>query len=46
MSGMPKRYTEQITLHDKIIAIIIYSEFSKDGIEFFTPGDFSNFYKS
>lgn len=33
--------TEQIKTNDQVIAIIIYNEFSKDGIEFFTPGDFS-----
>ena len=33
--------TEQIKINDQIIAIIIYSEFNKDGIEFFTPGEFS-----
>jgi hypothetical protein len=33
--------TEQIKINDQTIAIIIYNEFSKDGIEFFTPGDFS-----
>jgi len=33
--------TEQITKNDQVIAIIIYNEFNKDGIEFFTPGDFS-----
>ena len=33
--------TEQIKINDQIIAIIIYSEYNKDGIEFFTPGDFS-----
>ena len=33
--------TEQIKINDQILAIIIYNEFSKDGIEFFTPGDFS-----
>jgi mannose-6-phosphate isomerase-like protein (cupin superfamily) len=32
---------EEIRIDDQIIAIIIYSEFSKEGIEFFTPGDFS-----
>jgi hypothetical protein len=32
---------EQIKINDQIIAIIIYSEFSKDGIDFFTPGEFS-----
>jgi hypothetical protein len=40
---LPKRryHTEQIAINDQIIAIIIYSEFNKDGVEFFTPGDFS-----
>ena len=33
--------TEEIKANDQIIAIIIYDEFSKDGIEFFTPGEFS-----
>lgn len=33
--------TEQIKINDQVIAIIIYSEFSKDGIEFFTPMEFS-----
>jgi hypothetical protein len=37
----PMNQTEQIKINDQIIAIIIYHEFSKDGIEFFTPGDFS-----
>ena len=32
---------EKIELNGKIIAIIIRSNFSKDGIEFFTPNDFS-----
>jgi hypothetical protein len=32
---------EQITSQDSIIAIIIRHEFTKNGIEFFTPGDFS-----
>jgi len=32
---------EQIISDNKIISIIIRSEFSKPGIEFFTPGDFS-----
>jgi hypothetical protein len=32
---------EQIKIHNQIIAIIIRREFTKDGIEFFTPGDFS-----
>jgi hypothetical protein len=32
---------EQIKLNNQIIAIIVYNEFSKEGIEFFTPGDFS-----
>lgn len=33
--------TEQIVLNDHIIAIILYNEFIKDGIRFFTPADFS-----
>ena len=32
---------EQIKSINKIISIIIYSEYHKDGIEFFTPNDFS-----
>jgi mannose-6-phosphate isomerase-like protein (cupin superfamily) len=32
---------EQITLNNQIIAIIIRNDFHKDGLEFFTPGDFS-----
>jgi hypothetical protein len=32
---------EQIISHNQIIAIIISHEFEKDGIEFFTPGTFS-----
>jgi uncharacterized beta-barrel protein YwiB (DUF1934 family) len=32
---------EQLTSNNQIIAIIIRHEFEKDGIEFFTPGDFS-----
>ena len=32
---------EHIELDGKIIALIIRSNFSKDGIEFFTPNDFS-----
>ena len=32
---------ERIIKKDKILAIIIRSHFEKDGIEFFTPGDFS-----
>ena len=37
----PMNQTEQIKINDQIVAIIIYNEFNKDGIEFFTPGDFS-----
>jgi hypothetical protein len=37
----PMNQTEEIKLNDRIIAIIIYSEYSKDGIEFYTPGEFS-----
>jgi len=32
---------EQLTSNNRIIAIIIRHDFSKEGIEFFTPGDFS-----
>ena len=32
---------EHITHNNQTIAIIIYHTFTKDGIEFFTPGDFS-----
>ena len=38
---MALKQIEEIRIDDRIIAIIIYSEFSKDGIEFFTPGEFS-----
>lgn len=34
-------HTEQITINNHLIAIILYNEFTKDGIEFFSPGDFS-----
>ena len=34
-------HTEEIRGDKQIIAIIIYGEFSKDGIEFFTPSRFS-----
>jgi len=32
---------EQLTSNNQIIAIIIRHDFSKEGIEFFTPGNFS-----
>jgi hypothetical protein len=32
---------EQIKSNNQLIAIIIYREFNKDGIEFFTPSEFS-----
>lgn len=32
---------EQIIHNDKLLAIIIKNEYSKDGVEFFTPNDFS-----
>jgi hypothetical protein len=32
---------EEVKLNSKIIAVIIRRNFSKDGIEFFTPNDFS-----
>ena len=31
----------KITHNDKILGIIIPTEYSKDGIDFFTPDDFS-----
>lgn len=34
-------HIEQLTSNNQTIAIIIRHEFSKDGIEFFTPGGFS-----
>ncbi len=34
-------YIEEIKKDDQIIAIIIYHDFNKGGIEFFTPGEFS-----
>lgn len=32
---------EEIKIKDQLIAIIVYNEFKKEGVEFFTPGDFS-----
>ena len=32
---------EQITHDSNLLAIIVYSNYTKDGIEFFTPDDFS-----
>ena len=32
---------ERITIGKQLVAMIIYSRFSKNGIEFFTPGNFS-----
>ncbi|MFZ3059415.1 MAG: hypothetical protein WA102_06690 [Candidatus Methanoperedens sp.] len=32
---------ENIVNKNHLIAIILYNEFTKDGIEFFSPGDFS-----
>jgi uncharacterized protein YjlB len=32
---------DKIVYKDQLLAIIIRSSFNKDGIEFFTPGDFS-----
>lgn len=32
---------EQIKYNDKLLAIIIHSDYNNDGIEFFTPGEFS-----
>jgi len=36
-----KKSIERLDHEDKLLAIIIRSDFSKEGIEFFTPGDFS-----
>jgi len=36
-----KQPVEKITYNNSLLAIIIRSNFSKDGIEFFTPNDFS-----
>jgi len=36
-----KQPVEKITYYSSLLAIIIRSNFSKDGIEFFTPNDFS-----
>jgi len=38
---MQLEHIEEINVNNHTIAIIIYSEFSKDGIEFFTPAEFS-----
>lgn len=32
---------KKITYNDKLLAIIIPSDYQKDGVEFFTPNDFS-----
>lgn len=32
---------QKVNHNDQLLAIIIYSNFSKDGIEFFTPNEFS-----
>ena len=32
---------ENVIINSELLAIIIHSEFKKEGIEFFTPGDFS-----
>lgn len=32
---------ERITYREKLLSVIIRSNYHKDGIEFFTPGDFS-----
>jgi mannose-6-phosphate isomerase-like protein (cupin superfamily) len=34
-------HTEQIKINNHLIAIILYNEYTKDGIEFFSPSDFS-----
>lgn len=38
---MPLSEIEQLTENNQIIAIIIRHTYSRDGIEFFTPGEFS-----
>lgn len=38
---MEKNHIEQIFDDYRMIAIIIYAEFEKDGIKFFTPNNFS-----
>jgi len=35
------RNVEEIRTQEQIVAIIIYNDFNKDGIEFFTPAEFS-----
>ena len=35
------QFVEQITYNGNLLAIIVYSNYTKDGIEFFTPDDFS-----
>lgn len=36
-----KKAVERVIYENKLLAIIIRSEYRKDGIEFFTPNDFS-----
>jgi mannose-6-phosphate isomerase-like protein (cupin superfamily) len=38
---MEMNYVEEVKNNGQIIAIIIRTEFNKDGVVFFTPGDFS-----
>jgi mannose-6-phosphate isomerase-like protein (cupin superfamily) len=38
---MTMKNVEEIRAGKQIIAVIIYSDFKKDGIEFFTPSEFS-----
>ena len=38
--GMEKAI-DRVVYEDRLLAIIIRSDFSKEGIEFFTPDDFS-----
>jgi hypothetical protein len=42
----PMNQPEEIKSNDQLIAIIPYNEFRKDGMELFTPSEFSHFYKS
>lgn len=41
MENIENKNIEIIKNKEEIIAVIIYNNYQKDGIEFFTPGDFS-----
>lgn len=38
---LPNKIIEHIKNKDKLLSIIVRTQFEKEGIEFFTPGDFS-----